>query len=647
MSICLADAAPRLGSALADEPHHDGSPRYVPNPPTALGEQFDVWLRVPDAAGVTRVVARQVHDGEPFGARATPERAEAGVTWWRATLTQANPVINYRFLTDGGPFGYRWVTAAGLCDGDPTDEGDFRSSIYPGGPPWLRQTVAYQVFPDRFASTHAGGHQTPEWAQAADWDDDPIPVRPGAGRQFYGGDLPGVTAHLDHLAALGVTLLYLTPFFPAPSNHRYNASSFDVVDPLLGGDQALIDLVAAAHARGIRVIGDLTTNHTGSHHEWFQAALADPLAPEVQYYFFDSHPDDYVGWFGVASLPKVNHASAGLRERMLTGQMSPLRRYLREPFNLDGWRIDVANMTGRHADKDLNAEVAREVRAAVVAERPDAYVVGEHFHDFRTDALGDGWHGVMNYAGFAKPLWTWLAGQGGRQTNTLEHWLGLGWAPWPELPGESVVASMRAFTAVPWHVLNDSFTLLSSHDTPRIATIAGSPELVAVGVGALMTYPGVPMVWAGDEIGLTGANGEGGRRTMPWEQPAAWQHETLACYQELVAVRTDSSALQSGSLRWVYADADRIAYVREDEHELVLVLLARAVGPEISLSAASVGVRPEAQPDILYGNSPAEMAGDTVVLPGAGPTVHIWRWGGLRPCDDQQRSGGSHGQSGA
>ena len=82
--------------------------------------------------------------------------------------------------------------------------------------------------------------------------------------------------HLDHLERLGVNLLYLTPVFPARSNHRYDASTFDEVDPLLGGDDALVRLVEEAHRRGIRVIGDLTSNHSGDAHEWFRAAQADP-----------------------------------------------------------------------------------------------------------------------------------------------------------------------------------------------------------------------------------------------------------------------------------------------------------------------------------------------------------------------------------
>jgi alpha-glucosidase len=101
-----------------------------------------------------------------------------------------------------------------------------------------------------------------------------------AGWQLYGGDLQGIVEHLDHLVDLGVTVLYLTPFFPARSNHRYDASTFDVVDPVLGGDEGLAALLDAAHARGLRVVGDLTTNHTGDAHEWFLAAVADPAAPE-------------------------------------------------------------------------------------------------------------------------------------------------------------------------------------------------------------------------------------------------------------------------------------------------------------------------------------------------------------------------------
>lgn len=629
-----------MAQRLLDEPHHDGSPMYLPKPPTRLGEEFDVFLRVPHSAGISRVVARQVHDGEPFPAPADVVRTDAGATWWRARLTQRNPILSYRFLTDGGPNGYRWVTAAGVCDHDPTDATDFRSSVEGGGPQWLAGTVAYQIFPDRFArSQDTSELPLPDWAMPALWDDDPIWQGRGMGRQFYGGDLRGITGQLDHVAELGVNLIYLTPVFPAPSNHRYNASSFERVDPLLGGDEALSELVTAAHGRGMRVIGDFTTNHTGDTHEWFIAAQTDAEAPEARYFYFTEHPHDYEGWFGVPTLPKVDHGSPTLRDRMITDPDSPVRRFLREPFGLDGWRIDVANMTGRHRELDVTRDVARDVRAAVLTERPDAYIVAEHFHDFRDDLPGDGWHGVMNYAGFTKPIWAWLVGEDSPGPN----WLGLGWPTWPKLPAEEVVRSMRAYTAVPWQHLLASMTLLSSHDTARIATIAGSEAMVEVAVGALMTYPGVPMVFAGDEIGLEGVTGEDARRPFPWHHPETWRRDTFDAYRKLIRIRCGSEALQRGSMRWLHADADRMVFVRELPHERVLVMLARAEGDEIPLDQGAIGLQEPDESETLYGSAAVQMQGDGVVLPGSGPAVHIWRW--KSSSTNAVAGGGNHGES--
>ena len=148
---------------------------------------------------------------------------------------------------------------------------------------------------------------------------------PDCPRQLYGGDLDGIIAHLDHIASLGVGTLYLTPFFPAESNHRYNASTFDRIDPLLGGDEAFARLADAAHARGMRLMGDLTTNHCGDTHEWFQAALADPTQPEARFFFFDQHPDQYAAWWdmpGDADLrpPLARAAPPALRRPGLGGR---------------------------------------------------------------------------------------------------------------------------------------------------------------------------------------------------------------------------------------------------------------------------------------------------------------------------------------
>ncbi|MGP7961546.1 alpha-amylase family glycosyl hydrolase [Sanguibacter sp. A247] len=365
-------------------PHHDGSALYSPGDGTTLGAARTVRVRVPRSFGpVTSVALRVLIDGEPrFTPMTTqPNPALTGddATWWTGQLTVDNPVTTYRFLLNLLDGSALWLNAEGVDSIEPVDTQDFRVTTFPRPPAWATSQVLYQVFPDRFAkSTAAETRPAPSWALPAAWDDTVVHTGPDTPRQFFGGDLDGLTERLDHLTDLGVTLLYLTPIFPARSNHRYDASTFDQVDPLLGGDEALIRLVEAAHTRGIRVIGDLTTNHTGDAHEWFTTAHHAPGTPESEFYYWnDDANDDYVAWADVPSLPKLNWNSAELRRRFVEGPTSVVARWLLPPFHLDGWRIDVANQTGRLGTDDLNRDVQRTVRATMDAVSSDTVLYAE------------------------------------------------------------------------------------------------------------------------------------------------------------------------------------------------------------------------------------------------------------------------------
>ena len=236
--------------------------------------------------------------------------------------------------------------------------------------------------------------------------------------EFYGGDLPGITGKLDYLAGtssssgpgLGVNALYLNPVFTAYSNHRYDVADYDNVDPHLGGNAALAELRRGLTDRGMRYMLDIVPNHCGFMHPWFRAAQADPAAATAEFFTFRHHPDDYECWLGVRSLPKLNYRSPRLREAIYAGPDAVFRRWLRPPYAADGWRVDVANMLGRHGVDQLGAEVARGIRQAVKAENPDAYLLGENFFDATAQLQGDGWDASMNYAGFTMPLWYWLRG---------------------------------------------------------------------------------------------------------------------------------------------------------------------------------------------------------------------------------------------
>jgi len=642
-------------SHLLDRPHHDGSALYVAPGPRFLGERVPVRLRVPTGYGETSVLLRVVRDGYPLRLPARLASEDADERWYTATLPVDNPVLSYRWLVVR-PGGYQWVTASGVYDRDVTDAGDFKLTIHPPAPQWAADAIGYQVFPDRFArSAAADARPLPDWALPADWGDEPLGGGPGTGHQFYGGDLAGIADHLDHLERLGANLLYLTPFFPGRSNHRYDAVTFSHVDPLLGGDEALSDLVAAAEERGIRVIGDLTTNHTGVTHEWFEAARADRSSPEAGFYYWAEHSPislhdwsaslveqwgrdlpndaalevpDYVSWLGVPSLPKLNWGSRELWGRMVSGPDSVVGRFMREPYRLAGWRIDVANMTGRYAGDDYYHAVARAARATVAEANPDGLLIAEHFYDVSRDLPGDGWQSIMNYSAFTRPLWSWLT-----KPDTEYQFIDLP-TPIPRRSGRDVVATMLEFdAAVPWDTSARQWNALDSHDTARITTITGDPRVTEVGAAWLFTFPGLPALFAGDEGGGLGTNGEHSRTTMPWDEIAAgggerWDAGVFESYRGLIAARKGAAALRDGGLRWALIEDDAVGYLRETADQRILVVLARAAwgGARLPRRLLADGRAPE----LLYGGRLAatpglRVTGEGLELSGEGPAVGVWR----------------------
>ena len=233
--------------ALLDEPHHDGSGKYVLERPDELGGQATVRLRVPRGSSPEQVVLSYDRDGEPRNVAAIVDEETETETWWRASFPAWNPSVRYRWLLSGGGAGYAWVNAMGVAAHDVADADDFVLPVGDTGPDWHLSSVVYEIFPDRFASG-GGGVDAPPWAVRRGWDELPTGRGPATPAELFGGDLSGVEQRLDHVESLGANLIYLTPFFPAGSTHRYDSTSFAHVDPLLGGDEALVSLARAAHA---------------------------------------------------------------------------------------------------------------------------------------------------------------------------------------------------------------------------------------------------------------------------------------------------------------------------------------------------------------------------------------------------------------
>lgn len=605
-----------MTDAVWSQPHHDGSEMYIPDPTPKLGGTVSVFLRVPRTSDVTGAWVRVICDGEPELVQTVVDRQDECDTWLRAELPVVNPVVSYRWLLDGGPYDYQWLNGAGLHSHDVADAADFRLSTFEPPPQWATGTM-YQIFPDRFAKSV--DRSVPAWALAADWDDPVIGEGPDTPRQYYGGDLDGITEHLDYIESLGVGTIYLTPFFPAASNHRYNASTFDKVDPLLGGDEAMARLAAAAHARGIRLMGDLTTNHCGDTHEWFQAALADPNAPEAEFFFFIDHPNQYACWWGMKEMPIFDHRSPELRRRFYKGPDSVVARWL-GPHALDAWRIDVANMTGIRGEINLSHEVATTIRHTMAQTVPESFLQAESNHDASSHLLGDGYQGTMNYAAFTRPLWQWLLPP---QPRPYLH----GKYPMlPNLPGRMVVRAMRELSGVtPWQATLHAMNLIGSHDTHRVISLLEDPHLVDVAFGMLAAYPGVPMIYYGDEIGLATMGPEYARIPMPWSHPERWDQRRLTLTRALFGTRARSAALQRGGLRWLSIGADAMTFLRESPGETILVHAARANHTPVRLPAAVVG----SELTGLAGTANLRTDTDGIItLPENGPTFSMWQLSG-------------------
>lgn len=596
------------------EPHHDGSDLYLSTSAPELGEVVEFKVRVPSGFPMTKMMIRIYHDGEPRTFEMAISKKNAVEAWWSVKAPVRNLVAQYRFLIVGKT-GYKWLNAGGLFPFDVSSANDFQIFAKPKYPQWINGSVFYQIFPDRFAKSGMA-RKIPNNFIPRSWNDLPEGRSGNTGVEFFGGDLDGVREHLNHVTELGASGIYFTPFFPANSTHRYDANSFDKVDPLLGGDEALCALSKAAAKKGIRIMGDLTTNHCGADHPWIKKALVDPKSQERGFFYWDkSIKHGYEGWWGLASLPKLNYSSPILRKLMWESKNSVVRKWLRAPYSMAGWRIDVGNMTGRYKDQDLNREVMRGIRKAMDEENPDAWLVAENADQFPADLDGFGWHGTMNYNGFMRPVWGWLQ-------NNPEVEGGFFGLPTrvPEFSGHEMVSAMRAFNAgIPWRALVASMLLLNSHDTARFRNVVGGDvKRHLAGMGLLLTYPGVPSIFAGDEIGLRGAWGEDARRTINWADRSSWDYDFFEQVKRLTAIRRSSSALAVGGLRWVQVKDNHVAFLRESKKEVVLVVVARKK-TKVEIDLSKYGYQ---HLRTLFGNN---FEGSLLQYETAAAEVGIWR----------------------
>ncbi len=599
---------------------------YLSNPNPALGETITVRLLIPSQADPDQVVLRTIPNGEQQFTAMTRHSEQGVFSVWEAPLKVNEPRVSYRFAiqTEGRVW---WLNALGISIHTPLAMFDFK--LLAGFQPisWLERSVFYQIFPDRFANgdpsndpvEEADPHQrytrkTFPWGEKAPRDRKLMP--------FYGGDLAGIETHLDYLEQLGVNALYLNPIFTAFTNHRYDVSNFREVDPVLGGDQALVSLRQALSQRDMRYVLDIVPNHSGFMHPWFQSALQDKSSEERGFFYFAENEQDYTSWMGFGHMPKLNYASDVLRREMIESDNSIFAYWLKPPFSADGWRVDVGNMLGRHDEHQINLELLRTIRAAVKRVSPEAYLMGENFFEATEQLQGDGWDAVMNYTGFADPVLHWLTGyeQGALRCDVVLK---------TDIPWETATmlqAWNENLASIPWQIALQQFNLLDSHDTPRLLTLLnGDKALSQLAAIAQFTFPGVPCLYYGDEIGLTNEEGFDSRNCFPWDEDQ-WDQESLDFYKKLITLRRTSLALARGELRVLYYDQDLVVYARVLGEEWVLVTANRSeqAHPAVRLDVPALNLVGERDFIALIGSGRIKAGNGWLDLPELSKGGEVW-----------------------
>lgn len=606
----------------------DGTARYVCPLEPEVGETVTLKFR---AAKEDNIQIRLAINNELYTMES--ERTYGAFTYYRAEWKLKDGMTSYYFeIQDGEEVWY--YNRSGLTDGR-IPYYDFRLAPGFSTPDWAKGAVIYQIYTDRFYNGDPENDvETREYfyigdysSKVTDWNK--YPAAMGV-REFYGGDLQGVIDKLDYLQDLGVEVLYFNPLFVSPSNHKYDIQDYDYIDPHFGkivedggellspgeksnkkatkyqkrttsfanleaSNELFIKLVEELHRRGMKIILDGVFNHCGSFNKWMDreciyerqkgyapGAYISRESPYHDYFrFFSDEEKDwpyngkYDGWWGHDTLPKLNYEESVKLENYI---LNMGRKWVSPPYNVDGWRLDVAADLGR--SNEYNHQFWKKFREVVKNANPDAIILAEHYGDPREWLGGDEWDTVMNYDAFMEPITWFLTGMEKHSDEMRE-----------ELRGNA-----DNFTrAMTYHMANmmvpsllTSMNELSNHDHSRFLTRTNhmvgrvaelgpeaanefvNPAVMREAVVFQMTWIGAPTVYYGDEAGVCGFTDPDNRRTYPWGHE---DQQMLGFHKEMIRIHKEHEALRTGAVVMLHCEKNILAYGRFTEEEQIIVIL--------------------------------------------------------------------------
>ena len=536
--------------------------------------------------------------------------------------------------------------------------------IVPGfsTPEWAKGAVMYQILVDRFYNGNPAGdvldgeyyYVDGPTKHVENWAHCPQGI---SVREFYGGDLEGVRQKLDYLQELGIEVLYFNPLFVSPSNHKYDCQDYDYIDPhvsnivvdegavlpegckdntqaaryitrvtdkrnLEASNAYFAKFVEEVHAHGMKIILDGVFNHCGSFHKWLDreklyeqqggyapGAYVSGESPYRDFFAFQNQeawPDNgsYEGWWGFETLPKLNYEGS---QELWNYVLDIGRKWVSPPYNVDGWRLDVAADLGH--SPEVNHRFWKEFRKAVKEANPNAVILAEHYGDPKSWLLGDEWDTIMNYDAFMEPLTWFLTGMEKHSDEYRGECFGN--------PGDFEGAMRHHMTRFMTSSLQCAMNELSNHDHSRFLTrtnkkvgraeqlgtdAAGRGINKAVMKEAVvfqMTWPGAPTLYYGDEAGQVGFTDPDNRRTYPW---GSEDMDLLNFHREMIRIHKEHEAFKTGSIQFVWGEYNFLCYARYNRREHFLVVLNNdAVSRTVEMVVWPVGLPKECELEqIMY-----------------------------------------------
>lgn len=570
--------------------YSDGSKYFVSNPTPRKGERFTITIRLYDDVPIKAVYIAAKMNGHLKTSKMKYAYTKRGLAYYEIDLKCFEMTFSYQFYICAQD-GIYYYNQKGISTYELPEIYNFKILIDYEVPKWVKNAVFYQIFPDRFCIGDSANFVIDSEYQidgfntlhVKEWNSVPDIYEKTHCLDFYGGDLEGIRKKIPYLKKLGINAIYLNPIFCAASVHRYDTVDYFHVDPHLGGDNALEKLVKELHAYDIKIILDISINHTGASHCWFnqtgiffdknEGAFHNPTAKEREYYYFNQD-NQYICWEGEKNLPILNFLSEKLRDVLYMEDNAVLRKWLKEPYNIDGWRFDCGDVVSCNNLVHMQHKIWGEIRKKIKEISNEKFIMAEHWSEAIEFLNGNEWDSSMNYYGFTRPFRRFLGDLDyyyyPHKKDIIET------MQKQKLNAEEFVKIYNEYSAqMPFVIQQMMFQFLDSHDLPRLHTVHYINSEDCIGAVVVMfALPGTPSIYYGDELEIEGYGKtiwESCRFPMPWEKDTN-EVKMYFIYKTLCDLRKKEIALIEGGIKFLYAEENAFSFARIADDEVIVVI---------------------------------------------------------------------------